>query len=101
MMSSSQSNQPRWGCTRASSTSVLGRLASAAFSRAMLRALLGMSIESRVKAIPEDSKVPEVSLVRSNYTLEHPATIARSAASSPCAGSAAIGDAVERAMGAT
>lgn len=49
---------------------MLGLLASEAFSRAMLMALLGMSIENNVKATPVETKVPALSEVRSKLTLE-------------------------------
>ena len=59
--------------TTASDTSMFGRLASEAFSLAMLSALLGMSMEKTVRATPLETKVPELSEVRSNFRLEQPA----------------------------
>ena len=79
MMSRTQSNQPRCGVTTASETSMLERLASEAFSRAMLSALFGMSIEKSVKATPVETKVPALSEVRSNFTLEQPGVTQRRA----------------------
>jgi len=64
--------------TTASETSMLVRLASEAFSRAMLIALLGMSIEKSVKATPVETKVPALSDVRSNFRLEQPEVAQRS-----------------------
>src|SRR5688572_26954229 len=62
---------------------MFGWRASEAFSRAMLSALFGMSCEKIVKAQPDDTKVPEVSVSRWNSTLaQEPASAARHASAS-------------------
>ena len=60
-------------------TSMLARLASDAFSRAMSWEPLGRSIEKIVNAKPEELKVPEVSVERSNETLPQPGVVVATA----------------------
>jgi len=55
---------------------MLARFASDAFSRAISCAPLGKSIEKIVNANPEELKVPEVSVVRSNERLPQPELVA-------------------------
>ncbi len=68
MMSSTQFHHPQSGLTDTVSTRMLARPASAAFSRAIWRASLGMSIEKIVNDRPRETKVPEVWVVRWNST---------------------------------
>lgn len=80
-MSSTQSNQPKYGETLAVSTTMFARLASDAFSRAMFIADFGRSIEKIVNAQPVETNVPEVSVLRSNETDAHEGSTASGRAS--------------------
>jgi len=70
-MSNNQFHQPQSGVTRTSSTCMLTRRVSAAFSRARPRAVCGMSQDRSVNAQARERKDPDVLVVRSTWMLLH------------------------------